>query len=102
MVPTDWAVKVSAITERLTDAAVPLPARLIDCAVPFTPLLLSVIVIAPDLAPTAVGLNVIKMLQLDCAPTLEPQLLVWVKSPLAMIFVINRGPVPAVLSTFTV
>ena len=47
-------------------------------------LALSVTVIVPVLAPATVGLNVTLMVQEAPAATLEPQLLVWAKSPLVL------------------
>jgi hypothetical protein len=57
----------------------PVPLRPTDCGLP---LALSVTATAAVLVPEAVGLKVTLIVQLPGAATLEPQLLVWAKSPL--------------------
>jgi hypothetical protein len=55
-------------------------------------------VTAPVLVPAAVGLKVTLRVQLAPAATLEPQVLVWEKSPLALMLVIVRLALPVFLS----
>jgi hypothetical protein len=57
-------------------------------------LALSVIVTAPVLVPVAVGLKVTLMVQLALAATLEPQVLVWEKSPLVLMLEMLRVVLP--------
>ena len=59
----------------------PVPVRLTVCV---AGLALSVMVRVPVLVPLAVGPNVTLMLQEVPAATLEPQVLVWEKSPLTL------------------
>jgi hypothetical protein len=61
-------------------------------------LALSVMVTAPVLVPAAVGLKVTLRVQLALAATPEPQVLVWEKSPLALMLVIARLAFPVFLS----
>jgi hypothetical protein len=94
-VPTFCAGKVKEAEERLTvDAATPVPARLTVCV---AGLALSVMVTAPVLVPAAVGLKVTLRVQLAPAATLEPQVLVWEKSPLAVMLVMLRVALPVLL-----
>jgi hypothetical protein len=60
-------------------------------------LALSVMVTAPVLVPVAVGLKVTLSVQLALAATVEPQVLVWEKSPLAVTLVILRVTLPVFL-----
>ncbi len=60
-------------------------------------LALSVMVTAPVLVPKAVGVKVTLTVQLAPTPTLEPQLLVWEKSPLAVMLVMLSVALPALL-----
>ena len=59
---------------------------------------MSVMVIEPLREPVAVGVKVTLRVQLAPAPRLEPQLLVWEKSPLAVMLVMPRAALPAFLS----
>jgi hypothetical protein len=96
VVPTACAGKVNEAGERLTAAVVaPVPVRLTVCV---AGLALSVMVTAPVLVPVAVGLKVTLRVQLAPAATLEPQVLVWEKSPLALMLVIVRLAFPVFLS----
>jgi hypothetical protein len=96
VVPTACAGKVNEAGERLTTAVVaPVPVRLTVCV---AGLALSVMVTAPALVPVAVGLKVTLRVQLAPAATLEPQVLVWEKSPLALMLVIVRLAFPVFLS----
>ena len=54
-------------------------------------------VTAPLLVPAAVGLNTTLRAQLAPAATLEPQLLVWEKSPLPLMLVMLRAALPVLL-----
>jgi hypothetical protein len=82
-------------------------AKLAVAAVPPVPvkltvwvagLALSVTVKVPALAPVAVGLKVTLRVQLAPAATLEPQVLVWEKSPLTVTLVTLRAALPVLLS----
>jgi hypothetical protein len=53
---------------------------------------------APVLVPVAVGLKVTLRVQEALAATLEPQVLVWEKSPLTVMLVIVRVALPVLLS----
>jgi len=95
VVPTACAGKVNEAGERLTTAAdAPVPARLTVCVAGVA---LSVMVTAPVLVPVAVGLKVTLRVQLALAATIEPQVLVWEKSPLALMLVIPRLAFPVLL-----
>ena len=80
--------------ERLTTGAVPVPVRLTLWVVG---LALSVIVTAPVRVPVADGLNVTLMVQPALAATVEPQVLAWEKSPLAVMLVRLRLAFPVLL-----
>jgi hypothetical protein len=54
-------------------------------------------VTAPVLVPAAVGLKVKLRMQLALGARLEPQVLVWEKSPLAVMLAIVRVALPALL-----
>ena len=92
--PTRCAAKINEAGERLTTGAVPVPVRL---TVWVAGLALSVMVTAPVLVPVAVGLKVTLRVQLALAATLEPQVLVWEKSPLALMLVMLRVALPVLL-----
>jgi hypothetical protein len=94
-VPTSCAGKVNEAGERRTTAAVaPVPVKLTVCV---AGLALSVMVTAPVLVPVAVGLKVTLRVQLALAATLEPQVLVWEKSPLAVMLAMLRVAFPVLL-----
>jgi hypothetical protein len=93
-VPTACAAKVKEVGERLTTGAVPVPVRLTDWV---AGLALSVMVTAPVLVPVAVGLKVTLSVQLALAARLEPQVLVWEKSPLVVMLVMLRAALPVLL-----
>ena len=80
--------------ERLTTGTVPVPVRLTVCV---AGLALSVMVKAPLLEPLAVGVKVTLRVQLPLAATLEPQVLVWEKSPLTAMLVMLRVALPVLL-----
>jgi hypothetical protein len=94
-VPTFCAGKVKEAGERVTTGAVPVPVRLM---VWVAGLALSVMVTAPVLVPAAVGLKVTLRVQLAPAATLEPQVLVWEKSPFTVKLVMRRVALPVFLS----
>jgi hypothetical protein len=94
-VPTLCAGKVNEAGERLTSGvATPVPVRLTVCV---AGLALSVMVTTPVLVPAAVGLKVTLRVQLALAARLEPQVLVWEKSPLAVMLVMLRVAFPVLL-----
>lgn len=68
-----------------------MPLSVIVCVVG---LALSVMVIVPARAPSAVGVKVIERTQLAPAATDVPQLWVTAKSPLAPMLVMVKGAVP--------
>jgi hypothetical protein len=72
----------------------PVPVRLTVCVVG---LALSVIVIEPLRKPVALGVKVTLRVQLAPAAKLEPQVLVWAKSPLTAMLVIVRVALPVFL-----
>ena len=80
--------------ERLATGAVPVPVRLTVCV---AGLALSVMVKEPLLEPLAVGVKVTLRVQLALAARLEPQVLVWEKSPLAVMLVMLRVALPVLL-----
>ena len=73
MVPTNWLVNTSAVSERLTAGAIPVPVRVTVCGEPGA---LSLIVTLPVLLPVIVGANVTEMLQLAATAKVGPQVLV--------------------------
>ncbi len=73
----------------------PVPVSATVCGLPTA---LSVMVTAPVLVPLAVGLKVTLRVQLALAATLEPQVLLWEKSPLALMLVMLRVALPVLLS----
>jgi hypothetical protein len=95
VVPRACGGKVREVGARLTIGPVPVPLRLTVCVAGVA---LSVMVTAPVLVPAAVGLKVTLMVQLALVVTLEPQVLVWEKSPLAAMLVMLRVALPVFLS----
>jgi hypothetical protein len=93
-VPSGCAGKVKEVGERLTTGAVPVPVRLTICV---AGLALSVMVKEPFLEPLAVGVKVTLKVQLALAARLEPQVLVWEKSPLAVMLVMLSAALPVLL-----
>jgi hypothetical protein len=83
------------VGESLTTGAVPVPVRL---TVWVAGLALSVMVTAPLRVPAAVGLKVTLSVQVALAARLEPQVLVWEKSPLAVMLEMLRVAPPVFLS----
>ena len=92
--PTDCAGKVKEAGERLTTGAVPIPVRL---TVWVPGVALSVIVKVPLLEPAAVGVKVRLMVQEALGAGLEPQVLVWEKSPLVVMLIIVRAALPVLV-----
>ena len=92
--PTACAGKVKEAGERLTTGAVPVPVRL---TVWVAGLALSVMVKEPFREPLAVGVKVTLRVQLALAARLEPQVLVWEKSPLTVMLVMLRVALPVLL-----
>ena len=74
----------------------PFPPRLITCGLPGA---LSVIVIEPVFEPEEDGVNVTLIVQLACTAREVPQVLLWVKSPVAAMLVIVRGAEPVLVKT---
>jgi hypothetical protein len=95
LVPTGCAGKVKETGETLATGAVPVPVRLTDWVV--AGLSLSVMVNEPLLEPLAVGVKVTLRVQLALAARLAPQVLVWEKSPLALMLVMLRVALPVLL-----
>ena len=92
VVPTVWLVKVRLVGDREAEVvAAPVPVRLTVWALV---LALSVMDSSPVRVPAAVGVKVTKIAH--CAPTAseEPQLLVWEKSPLAVMPLMPMAVVP--------
>jgi hypothetical protein len=77
--PTAWLAKVRLVGETLAAqaAVVPIPVRLAVCV---PPVALSVKMTVAMRVPAAAGLKVTLIAQFAPAATLEPQVLVWVKS----------------------
>jgi H2-forming N5,N10-methylenetetrahydromethanopterin dehydrogenase-like enzyme len=92
---TAWAGKVSEVGERLTIGAMPVPVRLTAWV---AGLALSVMVTVPVLVPVVAGLKVTFKVQQAPAATLEPQVLVWEKSPLTVMLARLRAALPVLLS----
>ena len=88
---TGCAGKVKEVGERLATGTVPFPVRV---AVWIAGLALSVTVIEPFREPGTVGVKVTLIVQEALAGTLEPQVLVWEKSPLMVMPEIIRAMAP--------
>ena len=91
--PTSCAEKVREAGERLTAGAVPVPASAMVSGLPGA---LSIIVTVPLRVPEAVGVNVTQMVQVTPALR-QTQLLVWEKSPLAVMLLMLRMALPLLL-----
>ena len=89
--PTACAGNVKEMAERLTAAWVPVPVRL---TVWVAGLALSVMVTEPPSVPVEVGVKLMLIEQDEDAATLEPQVLVWEKLPLATTLVMLSAAVP--------
>jgi hypothetical protein len=79
LVPTAWLPKFRLDGETPPTVPVPVPAKVTDCVLPATPLLLSVIVRVPLTAPMAVGEKDTLIVQEPPVATLPPQVLVSLK-----------------------
>jgi len=86
--------KVKEAAERLTTGTAPVPVRL---TVWVAGLALSVMVKDPLREPLTVGVKVTLSVQLALATTVEPQVLVCEKSPLAVMLVMLRVALPVLL-----
>jgi hypothetical protein len=93
-VPTSCAAKVREAGERLTTGAAPVPVRL---TVWVAGLALSVMAKEPLREPLTVGVKVTLSVQLALAARPEPQVLVWEKSPLAVMLVMLSVALPVLL-----
>ena len=91
LVPTACEENVKELGERLTTAPAPVPVRLM---VWVPGLALSEMRIEPVSEPVSVGVKVTLSVQVAPGARLLPQLLVWEKSPLAVILEIVRVPLP--------
>lgn len=89
--PTVWAGKVKLPGETVTPEAALVPFRTIACGLLGAP---SVMVMLPIRAPVAVGVKVMLTAQAVCTARLVPQVLLWAKSPLAMMLDIAKGAGP--------
>ena len=78
MEPTEILPKAKLEDERLAAAAVPVPERLTDWGLPVA---LSATLRVALRVPVAEALKVTLIVQFEPAATLDPQVLVWVKSP---------------------
>jgi hypothetical protein len=89
------AFRDEELEETETEKSIPVPDRLTDCVFGEA---LSVTDNDPVRLPPADGLNVTLMEQLAPAARLEPQVFVWLKSPLAVILEIVSAALPALVS----
>jgi hypothetical protein len=78
--PTFVAEKTSDVGLKATDAATPVPLKLMTCGAPEAS---SLIVMDPVRKPAVVGVNVTESVQVPLAGTLVPQVLFCEKSPAA-------------------
>jgi len=90
-VPKACEANTKDVGERLAAGAVPVPERL---AVWVAGLALSVTVIEPVRKPVAVGVKVTLIVHDELAARLEPQVLVWEKSPLTAMLEIVSAALP--------
>jgi len=86
---------VKLVAEREMIEAVPVPDRLMVCGL-FRAL--SVIVTAPVRVPIAVGVKVTVIVQFAPGATEAPQVVVFAKSPVAVILVMSSVPLPVFVS----
>jgi hypothetical protein len=80
---------------RLTTGTVPVPLSATLCGLPVA---LSVTLTVPVRVPEAVGLKATLIVQLAWSPSEAGQLLVWAKSPMVEMPVINNGAVPVLVT----
>ncbi len=95
LVPRSCEEKLSDPGESVATAAVPVPLSVTAAG---AGLLLLLSVSEPLRFPMVVGVKTRLMVQLAPAATEVPQLLLWLKSPLAAMLVTERGAVPLLLS----
>jgi len=93
--PGETVAELDEASGTLKAKSLPVPLSATVCGLPAA---LSVTVTLPVLVPVAVGSKVTLMVQLAPAVTLEPQVLVWEKSPLAVMLVRLRVASPVLLS----
>ena len=93
--PGETVAEVDEASGTLKAKSIPEPVSETVCGLPAA---LSLMVTAPVLVPVVVGLNVTLMVQLALAATLEPQVLIWEKSPLTVMLVMLRATLPVLLS----
>ncbi len=94
-VPSICPAKLSDPGDSVATAALPVPLSATDAG---AGLLLLLSVSEPVRLPSTVGVKTALMVQLAPAATDVPQLLLWLKSPVAAMLVIERGAVPLLLS----
>ena len=94
--PTGCDENVKELGARLASAPVPVPVRLMLWV---AGLALSATVIEPVRDPLVVGVKVTLTVQEAPGARLEPQLLVWEKSPLAVMLEIVRAAPPLLAKT---
>ena len=86
---------VNLVGDRVTAGAVmPVPVKDTVCGLP---LALSATEIEPFRLPVAVGVNVTEIAHVPEAATEVPQVLVWLKSPLAVMLVMESAAVPVLV-----
>jgi len=91
--------KLRLVGEKLTAGAViPVPVKATVCGLPPA---LSVTETAPVREPVAAGVKVTEIVHVPAAATEAPQVLVWLKSPLAAIVVIVRAADPVLVRVTT-
>jgi hypothetical protein len=93
--PGETVAELDEASGTLKAKSSPVPVSVTVCGLPAA---LSVTVTLPVLIPVAVGSKVTLMVQLALAATLEPQVLVWEKSPLTVILETLRAALPVLLS----
>ena len=73
----DWPGTIAATPGDVeTEKSIPVPVRATVCVLPFTPLLLSIIVSVPVRLPPTVGVKFTLIVQFAAAATEPPQVLV--------------------------
>ena len=87
--------KLRDVGAKLTAGAVPVPVSETVCGLP---LALSVTETAPVREPVAVGVKITEIVHVPAAATVAPQVLVWLKSPLAAMLVIVSAADPVLVS----
>jgi hypothetical protein len=85
------ALRLNVVGELEIEKSTPVPLKLTACGLPDA---LSVTLSVPVRAPVAVGVKVTLIVQLDPAVNADPQLLVWLKLPLAAMLLMASDAVP--------